>query len=102
MTKKAEKSTRLVTQYSLILMGASLFSALVFSIISLTSNNISIRIVSRVLGLICALSFGFVSYTLVYTSSPQHDVFYYYLGLISFLCNATAFIMIILSIIKKV
>ena len=45
--------------------------------------------------------FGFLSYTLVLTSSPTKDFSYYYLGIVSLVSNLIALIILITTLFSK-
>jgi heme A synthase len=53
------------------------------------------------LSLIFIAIFGFLSYTLVLTSSPTKDSSYYYLGMVSLVSNSIALIILIATLFSK-
>ena len=51
--------------------------------------------------LLSAALFGYLSLSLITTSSPNHDSFYYYLGWSSILLNSTGVIIVIYNFIRN-
>jgi len=82
---------------------SSFFSGLVFAIVALIAKKKGkIYIWKLLLSIICIILFSILSYSLVYTSSPKKDAFYFYLGLSSLISNVIAVFVLIRTFLVKV
>jgi hypothetical protein len=81
---------------------ASVFAGIIFSILALRAkSNGKSGWGWAFMSMICIGIFSYLGYALYFTSSPQIDSFWYYLGLTSLTSNGLALIILIIYILKK-
>jgi hypothetical protein len=91
-------SLRIVIIYLL----SSFFAGLLFSILALRSRkNGNSGIGWIFLSICCITFFGAISYSLFKTSSPNHDAFWYYLGIITLVANGMALLISFFTVFSK-
>lgn len=86
-----------------IYLASSFFSGLLFSILAVRARKKGNSGFGWVFLSICCIAFfGVIAYSLVKTSSPSHDVAYYYLGISTLFANGLAlFISFLTFFIKR-
>jgi zinc transporter ZupT len=89
----------------IILIGyliSSIFAGLIFSGLTMRTRNSGKSVFGwALLSMICIVGFGYIGYALYKSSSPEKDVFYYYLGIVTLAANGFALLILILSIFKR-
>lgn len=86
----------------LLYLASSFFAALVFSILFARARGQGRAGIGWVLlTLLCAGVFGTISYSLFVTSSPAHDLGWYYLGLSTLVANGLALLILFLALFFK-
>jgi hypothetical protein len=86
----------------LLFLLSSCLGGLLFSILALRAKRKQKTVFWWfLLSLIFIAIFGFLSYTLVLTSSPTKDSSYYYLGMVSLVSNSFALIILIATLFSK-
>jgi hypothetical protein len=80
----------------------SLFSGLIFSIITIRAKKQNKLIVGWfLLSIISIVLFGYLGLALFKTSSPLIDPFYYYLGILTLVLNSIAVLVLFFALIEK-
>jgi hypothetical protein len=86
----------------IVYLVSSIFAGLIFSVLSLRNKSMGgSGIGFGILSVICIAAFGYMGYGFYVTSSPNHDTFYYYLGIVTLIANGLATLILIATILKK-
>jgi hypothetical protein len=103
MTDSSSKGTSKISLIlTVIYLVSSVFAGLIFSGLAVRSrSNGGSGLGWGILSLICIVFFGFLGYSFCHTSSPSHDAFYYYLGIVTLIANSLAFLILFFSFVKK-
>ena len=102
MVRKRKENNGKPILLLVIYLLSSFFSGLVFAILALRAKKRgNTALWWFLLSIICIGLFSFISYSLVYTSSPKKDAFYFYLGLSTLITNGVAAIVLVNTLVVK-
>ena len=99
MTRKNTDNTSSTSLAMVVIyLISSFFAGLIFSILAFRSRkNGRSGIGWIILSLLCISIFGFISYSLIYTSSPHKDAGWYWLGISTLIANGIAVLVVLKS-----
>jgi len=103
MVRKRKEDNRNPMLLLIIYLLSSFFSGLVFAILALRAKKRGNTVLWWfLLSIICIGLFSFISYSLVYSSSPKKDAIYFYLGLSTLATNGIACLVLIRTLVVRV